>query len=79
MPGVTRAKIINLAEANNINVIQRIIPLSEIDNAQEVFMSSTTKGVIPVLRIVGSEFDTGKPGDLTSRLTEIYLQEIYQT
>ena len=46
LPGVTRAKLINLAEANNINVIQRIIPLSEIDNAQEVFMSSTTKGLI---------------------------------
>jgi len=79
LPGVTRAKLINLAEANNINVIQRIIPLSEIDNAQEVFMSSTTKGVIPVLRIIGSKFDTDKPGDLTSRLREIYLQEIYQT
>jgi D-alanine transaminase len=60
-------------------VIQRIIPLSEIDNAQEVFMSSTTKGVIPVVRIIGSMFDTDKPGDLTSRLREIYLQEIYQT
>ena len=79
LPGVTRAKLINLAEANNINVIQRIIPLSEIDNAQEVFMSSTTKGLIPVLRIIGSMFDTDKPGDLTSRLREIYLQEIYQT
>ena len=60
LPGVTRAKLINLAEANNINVIQRIIPLSEIDNAQEVFMSSTTKGVIPVLRIIGSKFDIDK-------------------
>jgi D-alanine transaminase len=79
LPGVTRAKLIYLAEANNINVIQRIIPLSEIDNAQEVFMSSTTKGVIPVVRIIGSKFDTDKSGDLTSRLREIYLQEIYQT
>ncbi|MEL0242948.1 MAG: aminotransferase class IV, partial [Gammaproteobacteria bacterium] len=79
LPGVTRAKLINLAEANNINVIQRIIPLSEIDNAQEVFMSSTTKGVIPVVRIIGSKFDTDKPGDLTLRLREIYLHEIYQT
>ena len=49
------------------------------DNAQEVFMSSTTKGVIPVVRIIGSKFDTDKPGDLTLRLREIYLQEIYQT
>ena len=79
LPGVTRAKLINLAKANNINVIQRIIPLSEIDNAQEVFMSSTTKGVIPVLRIIGSKFDTDKPGDFTIRLREKYLQEIYQT
>jgi D-alanine transaminase len=79
LPGVTRAKLINLAEANNINVIQRIIPLSEIDNAQEVFMSSTTKGVIPVLRIIGSKFDKDQPGDLTSRLREIYLEEICQT
>ena len=42
-------------------------------------MSSTTKGVIPVVRIIGSKFDTDKPGDLTLRLREIYLQEIYQT
>ena len=79
LPGVTRAKLINLAEANNINVKQRIIPLSEIDNAQEVFMSSTTKGVIPVVKIIGSKFNADKPGKLTSRLREIYLQEIYQT
>ena len=79
LPGVTRAKLIDFAEAININVMQRIIPLSEIDNAQEVFMSSTTKGVIPVLRIIGSKFDKDKPGDLTLRLREIYLQEIYQT
>ena len=78
LPGVTRAKLIKLAEANNINVFQGIIPFSEIDNAQEIFMSSTTKGVIPVVRIIGSKFDTDKPGDLTSRLREIYLQEIYQ-
>ena len=78
LPGVTRAKLIDFAEAININVMQRIIPLSEIDNAQEVFMSSTTKGVIPVLRIIGSKFDKDKPGDLTLRLREIYLQEIYQ-
>jgi len=42
-------------------------------------MSSTTKGVIPVLRIIGSKFDTDQPGDLTSRLREIYLEEICQT
>ena len=42
-------------------------------------MSSTTKGVIPVVKIIGSKFEADKPGNLTSRLREIYLQEIYQT
>ena len=79
LSGVTRAKLIHLAEADNINVIQRIIRVSEIDDAQEVFMSSTTKGVIPLVKIIGSNFDTDQPGDLTSRLREIYLREIYKT
>ena len=79
LPGVTRGKLIQSAEADNINVIQRIIHISEIDDAQEVFMSSTTKGVIPLVKIIGSNFDTDQPGDLTSRLREIYLREIYKT
>ena len=57
-------------------MIQRIIPLSEIDNAQEVFMSSTTKGVIPVVRIIGSKFDTDKPGDLTLRQEKYIYKNI---
>lgn len=49
--GITRKKIIEIADSIGITVEQRNIPLEELYKAKEVFISSSTKRILPVERI----------------------------
>ncbi|MEY4051289.1 MAG: hypothetical protein RIR64_274 [Bacteroidota bacterium] len=48
LKGITRKNIIAVAEANGLKLEQRDISLNEMKKAKEVFISSSTKRIIPV-------------------------------
>jgi branched-subunit amino acid aminotransferase/4-amino-4-deoxychorismate lyase len=52
----------------------RLQPISLEDalNADEVFLTSTTRGVLPIVRIDERTIGTGKPGPVTRELVERY-------
>ncbi len=64
LEGITRKKVMELAA----NVIVRDIRLDEILVAGEVFMTSTTKRILPITTIGNQVIGTGKPGDQTMSL-----------
>ena len=49
--GITRHRIINLAQENNINLIEKAFSYSELLNAKEVFITSSTLLVRAVKQI----------------------------
>lgn len=65
--GITRKHILSLA-ASSMPVEERDITLPELMNASEVFLTSTTKKIIPVLRIDNHITGNGKPGTVTREL-----------
>jgi D-alanine transaminase/branched-chain amino acid aminotransferase len=65
--GITRKHILSLA-AGSMPVEERDITLPELMNATEVFLTSTTKKIIPVLRIDNNIIGNGKPGPVTREL-----------
>lgn len=73
LPGVTRKKVITLA-ADIIPVEERNIPVEELHTASEIFLTATTKRVIPVLRMDGRTLGDGKPGPVTRKLFEKFLE-----
>ncbi|HLT08728.1 MAG TPA: aminotransferase class IV [Cyclobacteriaceae bacterium] len=74
--GVTRKNVIKLAET----VQERDITLTEILNADEVFMTATTKKILPVTQIDGTLIKNGRPGPVTLSLLEKFKQlELQQT
>lgn len=75
LPGITRAILIRLCEANSIPVITRIFTVEELMAADEILLCSTTKNVIRVFEIDGEPV-AGKDAALAQRMQELFLAEI---
>ena len=74
LPGCTRKATVKLAQEHQIRVEERLFTLAEAQAAAEAFMTSASAFVMPVVRIDGREVGDGKPGLLTRRLGEIYIE-----
>ncbi|EIM76693.1 class IV aminotransferase [Nitritalea halalkaliphila LW7] len=64
--GITRKQVIQVAE----NVAERPISLDELLCADEVFMTSTTKRILPVTTLADKKVNAGRVGPVTQMLME---------
>jgi branched-chain amino acid aminotransferase len=71
LKGITRKQIIANALANGYVVEERDITLEELYNAPEVFITSSTKNILPVVKIDGQQVGKGNIGPHTSKMREI--------
>lgn len=70
LKGVTRKNILAIAQRQSLQLEERNIPLEELYDATEIFITSTTKKIIPVLELDGHMIGDGKPGAQTRLLLE---------
>ena len=70
--GVTRDSIIEIAKKEKIDVIEKGFSSTEINNCKEAFLTSTTVGVLPVVKIENKKINRGIPGIITKKLIEKY-------
>jgi len=73
--GITRQVLIRLCEQNNIPFIEEAFTLEDLRNADEIFVTSTTSEVMPVVKLDGKEVGNGKPGALTRKLQSLFVEE----
>ena len=59
LDGITRRTVIALARARGYKVIERAIPLADLERAQEVFLTGTAAEVTPIGEIEGRRFTIG--------------------
>ena len=71
--GITRKNIINLA-AGMMPVVERDISVEELLHASEVFLTATTKKIIPIVKINSQPIGNGRPGPVTIKLFEKFLE-----
>src|SRR5262245_14128561 len=72
LDGITRAKVMELARAAGIPLIERRIRPDELRGADEAFLTSATRSVLPITTIDGHPVGTGVPGPVTRRLMALY-------
>ena len=72
LDGITRAKVMDLARGAGIKLIERRIQPDELRGADEAFITSATRGVLPVTTIDGQPVATGVPGPITKQLMALY-------
>ncbi len=78
LEGITRKAVLLLASQNKIAVEQRNITPDELINADEAFLTATTKEIVPITEIDNSYVKDGRPGHLTRKLMVIYKNYIKQ-
>ena len=76
LKGITKDVILDLCRKNNIPVIERTFTIAELDKAEEVFLSSTTAEVTPIIEINGKKVHEGVPGPITKKLQNLFEKEI---
>lgn len=77
LEGVTRGKVLGIARAAGIAVREPdFVAPRELLSADEVFLTSAVRGILPVTTVDGSSVGDGKPGPVTHRLLALYQRLI---
>jgi branched-chain amino acid aminotransferase len=74
LPGITRAAVIELAAGLGLRVDDRPLEVARLKFATEAFLTSSLRGIAPLVRLDGQPFGTGKPGPVTRQLMSAYAE-----
>lgn len=74
LPGVTRGELLALAAQQSIEVVRKALSINDLLEADEVFVSNSIMGVMPVCRIERKAIGNGKPGEITLKLSDAYAK-----
>jgi D-alanine transaminase len=72
LPGITRDLVIELAERAGMACTERGVSSSELTTADEIWLSSSTREVVPVTRLDDHPVGDGKPGPVWRRIDGIF-------
>jgi len=72
LEGVTRAYIFELGKELGIDVREETLTPKDLETADEMFITSTTRELSPVVNVDGRAVGSGKPGPVTKKLLELY-------
>ena len=73
LPGITRLAVMRLAAEAGLTIQERAIGVEEACEAEEVFFTSASNFVVPVVSIDGRSIGDGRPGPRTKRLMALYV------
>ncbi len=74
LAGVSRKTVLEIADHLGISAVIRPLSVDELLAADEVFLSSSGGGVIPIVRVNETIYGNGVKGPISVRLNEIYWQ-----
>ncbi len=74
LEGITRGKVIAVARANGLAVDELPLWPSDLRGADEAFLTSSVRGLVPMVRVDGQPIGDGRPGPITRRVMALYDQ-----
>lgn len=74
--GVTRQTVLALAKQNGIEICYKALPLNDLPLVEEAFLTSSSRGVVPVVRIDGQLIEDGTVGEFTRKLMHLYNEDV---
>lgn len=74
LPGITRDLVLELAAANGIAAQEQTISEAALRGADEIWLTSSTREILPVTRLDGTPVGDGTPGPLWRRMYRLYQE-----
>ncbi|HEX5838059.1 MAG TPA: aminotransferase class IV [Anaerolineales bacterium] len=74
--GVTRQTVITLAKREGMKFCIRALRVNELPSISEAFITSSSRGIVPVVGIDARQVGDGNVGPATRRLLQLYNEEV---
>ena len=74
--GITRGVVLDLALQMGMQVVEGLFDIADMARADEMFLTSTTREVVPIVRVEGKPVVKGRPGPVTTRLLGQYRSAV---
>jgi branched-chain amino acid aminotransferase len=72
LPGITRAAVFELASTIGVPAAERIVGIDDLVGAEEAFLTSSLRGLAPLVRLDARPIGRGIPGILTRKFADAY-------
>ena len=76
LPGITRKIVISICKKNNIPIFEKNFVIEDVYSSDEVFVTGTFAGIIPVIMVDKLEISNGKLGKLTKEIQQLYKRKL---
>jgi len=74
--GITRTMVIRAARSRGVEVRYRALELSQLQAVKEAFITSSSRGIVPVVQIDEVKVGKGKVGPMTKKLMLAYAEDV---
>jgi len=76
--GITRKTVIDLARGRGVEVRYEPLQLNQLAEIEEAFITSSSRGIVPVIKINDVTVGRGRPGPITKELMAAYDQYVLE-
>ena len=70
--GVTRRTVLHVARGNGLDILYRAVKREQVPALDETFITSSSRGIVPVIQIDDVPVGEGVPGSITKKLMKDY-------
>ena len=76
LPGVTRKVILELIQDTSLEYEETKIPVDSILSAEEIWVTNSTKGIIPIIELDGKKIGLGLPGEKYLQISKAFINKL---
>ena len=76
LPGVTRKVILELIQETSFEYEETKIPVDSFLSAEEIWVTNSTKGVIPIIELDGKKIGSGLPGEKYLQISKAFISKL---
>ena len=76
LPGVTRKVILEIIQNTSLEYEEKKIPVDSFVSAEEIWITNSTKGIIPIIELDGKKIGSGLPGEKYLQISKAFINKI---
>jgi branched-subunit amino acid aminotransferase/4-amino-4-deoxychorismate lyase len=76
LEGITRELIVSIGHESGFEVEERAFVPDELLQADEVFITASSRQIVPIVRVDDTQIADGRPGDVTRKLMSLYTEKV---
>ena len=76
--GVTRRAVLRIARGSGIRIVYKPLKLEQVPALSEAFLTSSSRGIVPIVQVDNKTVGEGAPGSVTKELITAYKEYVMQ-